>query len=59
MAIFTQYAIAAADEALRDAGLQDMGDEDRENTVRHPGPAQSSPAWPGNTPQARSGGWLG
>jgi 3-oxoacyl-(acyl-carrier-protein) synthase len=38
MAIFAQYALAAASEAMEDAGLQNLSDEERENVVRcrHP-----------------------
>jgi 3-oxoacyl-(acyl-carrier-protein) synthase len=34
MALFSQYAVAAAQEAIEDAGLQDMTEEERENVVR-------------------------
>lgn len=34
MALFAQYAYAAAQEAVRDAGIQDMSDEERESVVR-------------------------
>jgi 3-oxoacyl-(acyl-carrier-protein) synthase len=34
MALFSQYAVAAAQEAIEDAGLQDMTEDERENVVR-------------------------
>jgi 3-oxoacyl-(acyl-carrier-protein) synthase len=33
MALFAQYAYAAAQEALEDAGIQNMTDEEREKVV--------------------------
>jgi 3-oxoacyl-(acyl-carrier-protein) synthase len=38
MALFAQYALAAASEAMEDAGLQNLSDEERENVVCHPHP---------------------
>jgi hypothetical protein len=34
MALFAQYAYAAAREALEDAEIQNMSDEEREKVVR-------------------------
>jgi 3-oxoacyl-(acyl-carrier-protein) synthase len=33
MALFAQYALAAAQEAIEDAGLQHMSDEEKEQVV--------------------------
>jgi 3-oxoacyl-(acyl-carrier-protein) synthase len=33
MALFAQYAYAAAQEAVKDAGVEDMSDAERENVV--------------------------
>lgn len=33
MALFTQYAVAAAEEAMGDAGLLGMSEEDKEHAV--------------------------
>jgi hypothetical protein len=38
MALFAQYALAAASEAMEDAGLQNLSDEERENVVCRPHP---------------------
>lgn len=35
MAIFSQYAMAATEEALEDAGWKPSSEDDRESTVRH------------------------
>ena len=34
MALFSQYAVAAAEEALGDAGLLEMSDKDKDMTVQ-------------------------
>jgi 3-oxoacyl-(acyl-carrier-protein) synthase len=36
MALFAQYAVAAAAEAIEDAGLQNLSDAEKENVVRRP-----------------------
>ena len=36
MAPFAQYAVAAAAEAIEDAGLQNLSDAEKENVVRRP-----------------------
>jgi 3-oxoacyl-(acyl-carrier-protein) synthase len=33
MALFAQYAMAAAQEAVEDAGLQNLSESERENVV--------------------------
>ncbi len=36
MAPFAQYAVAAAAEAIEDAGLQSLSDAEKEGVVRRP-----------------------
>lgn len=45
MALFTQYALAAANEALSDSGcLQDMSDEQKDRVVSTSGAVRASAA---------------